>query len=279
MESFWLVWNVHPYFITLFYVTLVISVLVFGIGLWHRMNLWRQAGEMVGGKASSLSRLELSRLAIRQMFSFECLTARRVFVRSRWRGVILLLIMVTFLMLVANLLINAFETYSPVSLLRGSATYVLSFMSETAGAIFLLSICLMILRRYVFKPRKLVTEARDGIMLLVFFLLAFSGFLLEGARLAVLGNSLPIESVYFGEIFTRFYEIVGWEKDSIGSIHPWLWLLHTLTASFMVAYLPYSKLFHMITAQIVTYSATKRQRRSTGSPLTDKFVKEISRDL
>ncbi|MDA8442061.1 MAG: hypothetical protein M0Z55_06760 [Peptococcaceae bacterium] len=119
--------------------------------------------------------MSLFRLAIRQLFSIECLTARRVVARSRWRGAVLIAIMISFLILVADLLINVFEAYFRVNILQGYAIYVLSFISETAGAIFLLSICVMILRRYVFSPKKLVTESRDGIMLLIFFLLAFSG--------------------------------------------------------------------------------------------------------
>ncbi len=75
--------------------------------------------------------------------------------------------------------------------------------------------------------------------------LAVGGFLLEAARYL---DDAPAEvprAAYVGFALARIAEPAGWNWSRA---HDWLWWSHALAALALVAYLPFSRLFHMFTA-------------------------------
>ena len=63
-----------------------------------------------------------------------------------------------------------------------------------------------------------------------------------------------------GRFFIRFF--AGMPVDGAKAAYNIIWGVHAALALIFIAYIPYSRIFHVFAAQITTFAARKRERES-----------------
>jgi nitrate reductase gamma subunit len=111
-----------------------------------------------------------------------------------------------------------------------------------------------IARRYLVAEVKRVTSAEDLLFLFLFLFIVITGFFLEGIRLA----ALQPQNMDYSYVGTWFSGLVGEVWKNPFTQYRRVWILHTGAVLFLIAYLPFSKFFHMISAQVSVAAAEKR---------------------
>ncbi len=156
-------------------------------------------------------------------------------------------------------------------LYKGSFYLLCKITLDLFGAGLLIGTALALIRRYVFKPPSLGQNTMDGAFLLLLFAATLTGFLLEGAgiavdpkRLAFAGFS-PVGSLFSNEmhgITTGTYALIWW--------------IHIPLVLSVIAALPYGRWLHLFVAPITIIT---QPDRSMGvlEPVTMAQVEETGR--
>jgi nitrate reductase gamma subunit len=124
-----------------------------------------------------------------------------------------------------------------------------AFLYDFLALLVILGAILGLLRRALDKQMREVTTAGDAaITSLLGSIFAF-GFIVEGARLIV--TAVPTEQAVYsfaGYVVSLALRLlpVSW-----ASVYPYLWWLHAALVAAFVAYLPFSKFFHVLTGPLL----------------------------
>ncbi|HKZ83776.1 MAG TPA: respiratory nitrate reductase subunit gamma [Anaerolineae bacterium] len=235
------------------------ALAIFALASLGRMSIWLRGEDKDSGPIAGRGLLGALWLTLFQPLSPDCLFARRVFSRSKVRGVMLMLISWSFIVLWLGVLISLAEAILPASRAPiDRLQFLVAPVMDIAGGLLLVGLLMALARRYLFRPVKTISVAADGVVLWLFAVTVLLGFMLEGVRLSgsgwLLAQYWPVGAV-FGEILSR---LAGG-----GSVYTrWytaVYLAHAAAGLALIAYLPFSKLFHLFAAQITTAAA--RQRR------------------
>ncbi len=115
---------------------------------------------------------------------------------------------------------------------------------DISGLMLFMGITFAFLRRLLSRSPSLLTEFEDATLLIFLLFLDVSGFLVEGARIAL------AQEVVNGGSFLGI-----WLGNFMKGISPpaatALWTVHSLASAVFIAYLPFSKLWHAFTAPAV----------------------------
>lgn len=118
-----------------------------------------------------------------------------------------------------------------------------ALLNDVGGAMLLLGLALAVVRRYVVRETKLPFAWDDGVILAWLLVAALSGFLVEASRL--LAQGVPAGTAgysFIGSLLARGLGSLG----VTGAAEPYLWWGHAVVSLGLLAYLPYSKLFHIL---------------------------------
>ncbi|KPK74557.1 MAG: hypothetical protein AMJ79_13795 [Phycisphaerae bacterium SM23_30] len=125
---------------------------------------------------------------------------------------------------------------------QGNFYIVYSFLLDLFGLLALAAVVLFTVRRYVQKPARLDNQSEDSYALILLFLVLLSGFLVEGARLAVEGDDKPYEK----------WSFVGWVLGAVlprsKPLHMILWWVHLALAVWFLVVIVGGKFIHIITS-------------------------------
>jgi Fe-S oxidoreductase len=108
-------------------------------------------------------------------------------------------------------------------------------------------------RRYVLKPERLGYKGKpdntadDAIALLFILGIVVTGFLISALRIHVTYQETPWEWVRFVSWGIATYALAGVETSTALTLHKVMWWTHTFIALGFIAYIPYSRLLHIIT--------------------------------
>jgi nitrate reductase gamma subunit len=133
-----------------------------------------------------------------------------------------------------------------------------ALVNDLGGVALLLGIALAGYRRYYIKERQVITIGEDGLVLGWLFALTAGGFLLNAVRILAEGVPATLAGysfVAYGVAFVFNSLAVDWV-----TIHRVMWWLHVILAFGLVAYLPYSKLWHIVTSPISIVMGTQAER-------------------
>jgi nitrate reductase gamma subunit len=180
--------------------------------------------------------------------------------RSTLRGVMLIFVYWGFFILLIGTVIVALDYDFGLHILKGQFYLVYSLVLDIAGGFALISLLFSILRRYLFSRHEVVSSWDDTVVLVLLFLVMLSGFCVEGTRLARLGPPLADWSPA-GALFASFFCGIALGQAALTIAHRVLWMFHAASALLFIAYIPFSKQFHMIAAQIITLEAARRKAR------------------
>jgi Fe-S oxidoreductase/nitrate reductase gamma subunit len=130
-----------------------------------------------------------------------------------------------------------------INIFQGFVYVFFSVASEFAGILILIGIGMAAFRRYVLKPETVPNAKEDGLVLLLIAGMVLTGYLIEGARIAVLGDAWKQLSFIGWGLAPIF---AGMNPATAEKAHVSLWWLHTVLAMGWIALIPYTKFFHML---------------------------------
>lgn len=257
-------WNIPWTFRVVFYAVAFFATALFFAGLWGRFSVWLKGRDNTDDIVYGKGLFNLAKMSFTKFFSAECFFAKRVFEKSTLRGFALLVTIWSFLALFIGTLLVAVDYDLGLHFLKGRIYLVYSFALDVAGA--MLGICLVfyLVRRYVIKPERIVSFMDDATVLSLMLLIVVTGFSTEGFRLAYF-HPEAMDWSPVGYMFSKLFEsVIGGNTSSYLIAHRIAWISHAGSAFTFIAYIPFSKQFHMFSAQIVTAAAEARKERLRG---------------
>jgi Fe-S oxidoreductase/nitrate reductase gamma subunit len=236
-------WNVTHAWVM--YALLAPTALVAGYGVYRHLSRWRR-----GQPAARFDRpAERVGLLLRHA------VAQRRTARERYAGLFHRFISYGFVVLTIATTVVALDADFGTAIMRGRFyLYFQSLAVDVFGALVMVGVLMAAARRYLRRPRKLVHTDEAALILAAVFLMCLQGFLVEGWRLAATNDPWAAWSP-FGNLVARASR--PWmSAEAMRTAHVSTWWFH-LTLSFaFVAWLPYTKMMHVLTAPLNIYAAS-----------------------
>lgn len=224
----------------------VASGAVFLAGMYARVSIWTKGGAGLMGFVSA---------SVAGFFSPDCLLGRRLYREHKIRGVILAVTIWSFLALFAGTLFTSFEYTLRLDL---TSSRIFSLVMDVSGAALLVTTAFYIVRRLVDRESRVIAVMEDHVLLWGLLSIVLTGFLLEGTRMAAYPDPEAAWSPA-GMLASRLITAFVAGKDMPG-LRNALYNLHAFIVFAFIAYIPFSKQFHMFAAQIVTARARESAR-------------------
>jgi nitrate reductase gamma subunit len=105
------------------------------------------------------------------------------------------------------------------------------------------------MRRIHDKPQKAVTTGQDYVVLGLIGAILLTGFWVEGMRILLTG--IPVSDALASFMGYPISLLLGLFSIRWEVVYPYGWYLHAILTGALVAYLPFSKMFHILVSPLV----------------------------
>jgi len=239
-ESFW---NMpQPWTQILLYVALAVALAVFGYGLYRRVRLWKQGQPSLcfdhpGRRLRNVAQYVLAQAKV---------------AREAYPGLMHIAIFAGFVILfigTALIFIND-DIVGPIfrwHYIRGGFYRGMEIVLDLLGVALVVGLALALVRRYILRPARLENRPDDAITLGLLAFLAVGGFVQEGLRVAT--NPPGSTASFIGGALGGLFAALGASGADGATIAAYqiLWWAHALGALALIALVPYTRLFHLVT--------------------------------
>jgi len=175
-------------------------------------------------------------------------------VRERYAGIFHTAIFTGFIILTIATIVVMIDADFGIPIMRGAFyLYFQSFVVDVFGAITIVGVAIAAVRRFILKPKKLVYTDEAMWILIAIFTIALTGFFLEGWRIAVTNDPWGSWSP-FGNLVARASRQFM-SNNAMQTAHLGLWWGHALLVFGFIAWAPYTKMAHVLTAPLNIYTA------------------------
>ena len=235
-------WNIQ--YAWLVYVLMVPTLTVFAWGFWLKIRRWR-----AGRPAARFDRLgERFKLFLRNA------VGQGRTLRSRYAGLFHSLVYTGFIVLFLATTVVAIHHDTPLHIMKGHFYLIFqSLIVDIFGLFVLVGVALAAVRRWVSKPAKLVYTDEASWILVAIFVMAFTGFLVEGWRIAVTDDVWAAWSPV-GNLFATASDPFM-SDAAMQTGHVVVWWFHLAVAFGFIAWVPFSKMSHVVTAPLNIFTA------------------------
>ena len=235
-------WNVGEIAVAAMYVLVVVQALFLAYGATRRYQMWRRGkpfvpvGQVGERLRSALAVAFLHKRLIRPGYVYAGLMHLFIF----W-GFVVLFIGTIIVLLEADVA----RPWFGVSFYQGTFYVVYKLVINLFGLLFVVGLLMAIWRRYgqgLPKFRRNLTD--DAFVLGLLLALGLTGFLLQALRLAATRDpNAPIHWVSYPLALA----LSGADPGALQAVHAGTWWFHMVATTVLIAYIPFSKLFHMFT--------------------------------
>jgi len=241
-------WNAQG-FETILFILTAVAMVIFAYGVYRRWQMWKAMGK---------EEIRWDELPAR----IKALIVNGFLQLKTWRdvypGIMHGLIFFGFFVLIFGAAFDAGEFHITEPLLgwsfnRGNFYLGFAFLMQAFGLCVLIGVLMAMLRRYVIKPERLAYKGKsdntadDAIALLLILGIVVTGFLISALRIHVTYQQAPWEWVRFVSWGIAAYTLAGLETSTALTLHKIMWWTHTFIVLGFIAYIPYSRLLHIIT--------------------------------
>jgi Fe-S oxidoreductase/nitrate reductase gamma subunit len=238
-------WNAQ-YFEPILFLLTAVAMAIFAYGVYRRWKMWKAMGKPE-------MRLDNIKERVKAVIMDGLLQVKTW--RDPYPGIMHGLIFFGFFVLIFGAAFDAgeFHITEPLfnwSFLRGKFYMGFSFLMDLFGLFVLIGVLIALDRRFVKKPDRLGykgtqdTTPDDVIALLLIGGIIVTGFVIEALRIYVTNPPWEIWS-FVGWILSRTFTGIDYGTAKI--LHKVSWWAHVFIALGFIAYIPYSRLLHMIT--------------------------------
>lgn len=236
-EIYWNVGSIWP-----MYVLLIPTLLIFAYGLYRRYRLWRL------GRPEE--RFDAVRERLKGLFVHGFGQARLL--RSRYAGIFHALFFSGFVILFIGTVVVLIHEDLGLRIMQGNFyLYFQSLTLDLFGLLAIFGILMAAYRRVVVKPSRLNTTWQDAVILGSILLILLGGFMVEGLRIIVTQDPWAQWSPVGLVIGSAFGVLLP--ASTLAPLHGFLWWFHLILVFALIAWLPYSKLFHIFTSTANIY--------------------------
>jgi len=230
-----LYWNIHGY--GLMYLLFILALVVFVYGFYKKYKLWRLGSEedRIYDVPTRIYNVIIHALAHRRIL------------REGYAGSFHSFIFYGFLLFVFGTFVVALQADLGLEVYKGGFYLGLTLLMDLGGLAAIIGIVMAYYRRYVLKPDGLDNQSDDAYSLHLLLLIIITGFFMEGLRIAATQDPWAVWSPV-GMLFATVFGAAS--VKTLQNIHVVLWWVHLLLAFGFIAYLPYSKLLHIITTPL-----------------------------
>lgn len=233
-----LFWSIGTGEVWTFYILAFFACLVFVVGVLNHLCVWM--------RGFCDWKIPFSRESVIRVF-LDGLFGRRIFRGDIAAGTMHLLILWGFLILFIGTTLSAIDDYI-FSFLKGRTYIVYSTCLDIAGLILVAALVWALIRRYLQRVSRLENRIGDLTAPVWLLLVGLSGFVAEGGRLAAQ------QPEWGGWSFAGQWVSFIWsDPRSALTAYPYLWWVHVLLSLGLIAYIPFSKLFHILAAPAGIY--------------------------
>jgi Fe-S oxidoreductase/nitrate reductase gamma subunit len=233
-----LMWNIsHAWAM---YGLFIVALAICAWGVYQRIEFWRQGKSDQERLSDWGKRLKI---LLREVF------LQKKVRNSMYPAILHSLVFYSFIVLIITTMIIMIQ-YDVNHLLglnlqifKGFIYAFFSVAAEFAGLFILIGIGMAAYRRFVTKPATLPNGIEDGLVLFLIACMVISGYLVEGLRIAVIGDNWKMLSFAGAAIAPIF---AGISAETAKVLHASLWWMHTIFAMSWIAIIPYTKFFHML---------------------------------
>ncbi len=146
-----------------------------------------------------------------------------------------------------------------VRFLQGTFYKFFSLILDLAGLVAIVMLGGLFVRRYLVRPSGLETGRDDAIMHGLLFAILLSGFVLEGARMAVTEMGSPL--AYWSPVGLVFAKgLARMDESSLRTLHTGIWWIHLLMSLGFIALIPFTKFRHIFTTSANYLFADRRPK-------------------
>ncbi len=235
-------WNINQAWIL--YAMFVVSLVVAGFGVWRRVKVWR--------RGLPLDRFDRPAQRLKLLLRHALAQGRTV--RDSYAGIFHTLIYTGFIILTIATTVVLIDYDFGLPIMRGAFyLYFQSFIVDIFGALTVVGVVIAGVRRFLKRPRKLVYTDEAALILTAIFLIAFSGFLVEGWRIAATADPWGAWSP-FGYLVARASE--GISAATLRTAHAVVWWVHGILVFGFIAWAPYTKMAHVLFSPFNIYTAS-----------------------
>ncbi len=244
-----------------FLVVMIVCFAVFVLGTVSNALVWMRGKGLVGTPESRLMRTVAKALTI--VFSRRIVKLAYIFVREtlyiarlrelstfRWFAHFMILggfLLMFALDILVTLSLDIFGWEAMISEDGWAKLLVRDLAFEIAGLMMLVGLAMALTRRFVVRPKQLSAEGADAASLVFLFLVVVGGFALEGMGMAgsIAGHGGNEPYSFVGYAFSLVM------PESAGDYYDQAWLVHAVMSALLIAFIPFSRLFHMLVAPVV----------------------------
>ncbi|MBN2000618.1 4Fe-4S dicluster domain-containing protein [candidate division KSB1 bacterium] len=225
-----LYWNIPAH--NLIYAFFAVALAIFVYGFYRRYRLWRL------GQPEKRNDQKMKRF----LGVLKDGLAQISVLREASPGLMHMAIFSGFVILTIGTILVFIQADFKIEFLYGNFYLWFSLILDVFGILFILGLLYAIFRRYVIRPHRLGRLTDDAVLLILLLVIGITGFLVEGARLAATTPQWA-EWSPFGLLTAGLFK--GMANQSIKNFHLGLWAFHMLISMAFIAYIPFSKLFHI----------------------------------
>ncbi len=265
-------WNVgHGVLIPMYTIALLALVLMIH-GMVARIRVYR-LGKPAGRTDHLINRI---------MMALKTVLSQQKVLRERKPGIPHSLIFWAFLAMTMGtvLIFIQADLTDPIwgwIFLSGNVYKLFSLVLDLAGLLAILMLLVLFYRRYRVRPRSLESDMDHAIMHGLLLAILVTGFVIEGARMAVTELDAPTNLAYWspvGLVVAR--QMADWSEASLRLLHTYTWWLHFGLAMAFFIILPRTRLRHILTTSANYVFADQRRKGSIATPdLEDEQVERF----
>jgi len=237
-------WNVDGWMVGLMYASMAVALAVCAYGVWRRVRIWR-----LGRPVDRFDRpwRRLKRVLVDAV-------GQASVMRRPLPGLMHLLMYVGFLALFAATVVVFVHHDLGLPIMRGRFyLYFQSLFVNLAGALAMVGVGIAAARRYLARPPELERrEPADGLVLLTFFMILATGFVVSGARIAATGDPWGAWRPVSRLTGLAIAAVVP-EPEGLRAVHASTWVVHVLLWHAALAAAPFTKLFHVLSSTLSVY--------------------------
>ncbi len=147
--------------------------------------------------------------------------------------------------------------------LKGTFYKIFSLVLDLAGLTAMLMLGGLLVRRYLVRPKGLETDRDDAIMHGLLFAILITGFVIEGARMAVTEIPQNMSLAVWSPVGLLVGKAMGGMSEaSLRSLHQGTWWVHLLLSLGFFVIVPLTKFRHILTTSSNYVFADRRRKGS-----------------
>lgn len=239
-------WNLGRWVIIPMYALVALTFGLLAYGIWRRSKVWRSARRL-DRRDHPFRRLGHSLLeAVSQRKVLRVASGGLPHALFFW-GFLVLFVGTLLIMLQVDFLRPVFH----VAFLKGWFYLLFSLATDVGGLAAIAGLTALAVRRFIIRPKGLVTVADDYLMHGLLFAILISGFVIEAARMAATELRVDPALASWSPVgLLLAHALRGMSISSLRTLHRAFWWIHLGLVFAFIGMIPFTKFRHLLTTPV-----------------------------